>query len=157
MGADALGDMLDCVIDLTREGHQLLAAAPDIDVVQAPELSTLVFRFHDANEDTLSDAQWDALNREIRKRLSRSGEAIVAATKVSGRQYLKFTLLNPDTTRDDIAAVVELIRQHGQALVKAHHLAVSTTAQAGHGAPLADIPAASRRSHTTEAKESRHA
>ena len=157
MGADALGDMLDCVIDLTREGYQLLEAAPDIDVVQAPELSTLVFRFHDASEETLSAEQWDALNREIRKRLSRSGEAIVAATKVSGRQYLKFTLLNPETRQEDLAAVVELIRQHGQALVKAHHLAVSTTAQPNHGAPLADIPAASRRSHTTEAKESRHA
>ncbi|MEL0618755.1 pyridoxal-dependent decarboxylase, partial [Cobetia marina] len=70
------------------------------------------------------------LNREIPKRLSRSGEASVAATKVSGRQYLKFTLLNPDTTRDDIAAVVELIPPHGQALVKAHHLAVSTPAHA---------------------------
>ncbi len=157
MGADALGDMLDCVIDLTREGYQLLEAAPDIDVVQAPELSTLVFRFHDASEETLSAEQWDALNREIRKRLSRSGEAIVAATKVSGRQYLKFTLLNPETRQEDLAAVVELIRQHGQALVKAHQLAVSTTAQPNHGAPLADIPTASRRSHTTEAKESRHA
>ena len=157
MGADALGDMLDCVIDLTREGYQLLEAAPDIDVVQAPELSTLVFRFHDATEETLGAEQWDALNREIRKRLSRSGEAIVAATKVSGRQYLKFTLLNPETRQEDLAAVVELIRQHGQALVKAHQLAVSTTAQPNHGAPLADIPTASRRSHTTEAKESRHA
>jgi len=157
MGADALGDMLDCVIDLTREGYQLLEAAPDIDVVQAPELSTLVFRFHDASEETLSAEQWDALNREIRKRLSRSGEAIVAATKVSGRQYLKFTLLNPETRQEDLAAVVELIHQHGQELVKAHHQAVSTTAQPNHGAPLADIPAASRRSHTTEAKESRHA
>ncbi|WP_158772714.1 pyridoxal phosphate-dependent decarboxylase family protein [Cobetia sp. L2A1] len=133
MGADALGDMLDCVIDLTREGYTLLEAAPDIEVAQAPELSTLVFRFHTPSEASVTDAQWDALNRAIRKRLSASGEAIVAATKVSGHQYLKFTLLNPETTHEDLAAVVALIRQHGQALLN-----VQLAAQ------LADIPMATR-------------
>ena len=36
-------------------------------------------------------------------RCSRRGGAVVAGTKVDGRQYLKFTLLNPETTLDDIA------------------------------------------------------
>ena len=43
------------------------------------------------------------LNRHIRKALSASGEAVIAGTTVDGRHYLKFTLLNPETTVEDIA------------------------------------------------------
>ena len=37
---------------------------------------------------------------------------MVAATTVDGRQYLKFTLLNPQTTLRDIADVLDLIAEH---------------------------------------------
>jgi L-2,4-diaminobutyrate decarboxylase len=36
----------------------------------------------------------------------------VAGTKVAGRHYLKITLLNPETTVDDIAHVLDLIADH---------------------------------------------
>lgn len=36
---------------------------------------------------------------------------------VEGRQYLKFTLLNPETTLNDLRAIVELIRDHGARLL----------------------------------------
>ncbi|MFD0154483.1 pyridoxal phosphate-dependent decarboxylase family protein [Streptomyces sp. NPDC055721] len=112
MGADGVGELFDEVCDLAREGFELLAADPRYDVVVAPQLSTLVYRY--IPEAVTSPAEIDRANLYARKALFASGEAVVAGTKVDGRQYLKFTLLNPETTAADIAAVLDLIAGHAE-------------------------------------------
>ncbi|KQX17161.1 pyridoxal-dependent decarboxylase [Streptomyces sp. Root431] len=112
MGADGVGELFDEVCDLAREGFELLAADPRYDVVVAPQLSTLVYRY--VPEAVTSPAEIDRANLYARKALFASGEAVVAGTKVDGRQYLKFTLLNPETTVADIAAVLDLIAGHAE-------------------------------------------
>ncbi|MEU8588014.1 lysine decarboxylase DesA [Streptomyces sp. NPDC048664] len=112
MGADGIGQLFDEVCDLTREGWQLLAADPRFDVVVRPQLSTLVFRYIPAA--VTDPAGIDRANLYARQALFASGDAVVAGTKVGGRHYLKFTLLNPGTTADDIAAVLDLIAGHAE-------------------------------------------
>ncbi|WP_406861096.1 aspartate aminotransferase family protein [Streptomyces sp. HUAS MG47] len=112
MGADGVGELFDEVCDLARAGFELLAADPRYDVVVQPQLSTLVYRYIPA--DATSPAEIDRANLHARKALFASGEAVVAGTKVDGRQYLKFTLLNPETTVSDIAAVLDLIAGHAE-------------------------------------------
>ncbi|GHD99281.1 lysine decarboxylase DesA [Streptomyces alanosinicus] len=112
MGADGVGALFDEVCDLAAEGWKLLAADPRFDVVVEPALSTLVFRYIPA---TVTDpAAIDRANLYARKALFASGDAVVAGTKVGGRHYLKFTLLNPETTPADIAAVLDLIAGHAE-------------------------------------------
>ncbi|WP_405561163.1 pyridoxal phosphate-dependent decarboxylase family protein [Streptomyces sp. NBC_01180] len=122
MGADAVGGLFDEVVDLAEEGWKLLAADPRFDVAVEPQLSTLVFRYIPG--DVTSPALIDRANQYARKALFASGEAVVAGTTVNGRAYLKFTLLNPQTTLADIAAVLELLAEHagqylGETLVHA--------------------------------------
>ncbi|MFE0644866.1 pyridoxal phosphate-dependent decarboxylase family protein [Streptomyces sp. NPDC058877] len=112
MGADGIGELFDEVCGLAREGFELLAADPRYEVVVEPQLSTLVYRY--VPEATASPADVDRANLYARKALFASGEAVVAGTKVDGRQYLKFTLLNPETTTADIAAVLDLIAGHAE-------------------------------------------
>ncbi|MFE3324672.1 pyridoxal phosphate-dependent decarboxylase family protein [Streptomyces sp. NPDC059176] len=112
MGADGVGSLFDEVCDLASQGWQLLAGDPRYDVVVEPRLSTLVFRHIPAR--VTSPAEIDRANLYARKALFASGEAVVAGTKVDGRQYLKFTLLNPETTVADIAAVLDLIAGHAE-------------------------------------------
>ncbi|GHG29727.1 MULTISPECIES: pyridoxal phosphate-dependent decarboxylase family protein [Streptomyces] len=112
MGADGVGELFDEVCDLAAAGHDLLAADPRYDVVVEPQLSTLVYRY--VPEAVTSPAEIDRANLYARKALFASGEAVVAGTKVDGRQYLKFTLLNPETTVSDIAAVLDLIAGHAE-------------------------------------------
>ncbi|WNF27189.1 aspartate aminotransferase family protein [Streptomyces sp. C11-1] len=112
MGADGIGELFDEVCDLAAEGWKLLAADPRFDVVVQPQLSTLVFRYIPSG--VTSPAEIDRANLYARKALFASGEAIVAGTKVGDRQYLKFTLLNPETTAEDIAAVLDLISGHAE-------------------------------------------
>ncbi|MFF1506142.1 pyridoxal phosphate-dependent decarboxylase family protein [Streptomyces sp. NPDC058326] len=112
MGADGVGQLFDEVCDLAAEGFAMLAADPRYDVVVEPQLSTLVYRY--IPEAVTSPEDIDRANLHARKALFASGEAVVAGTKVDGRQYLKFTLLNPETTTADIAAVLDLIAGHAE-------------------------------------------
>ncbi|MFG2679253.1 lysine decarboxylase DesA [Streptomyces sp. NPDC048392] len=112
MGADGIGQLFDEVCDLAAEGWRLLAADPRFDVVVAPSLSTLVFRCVPAA--VTDPAGIDRANLYARKALFASGAAVVAGTKVGGRHYLKFTLLNPETTTADLAAVLDLIAGHAE-------------------------------------------
>ncbi|MFF8590672.1 lysine decarboxylase DesA [Streptomyces sp. NPDC015220] len=112
MGADGIGQLFDEVCDLAAEGWRMLAADPRYDVVVEPALSTLVFRYVPAA--VTDPAEIDRANLHARKALFSSGEAVVAGTRVGGRHYLKFTLLNPETTTDDLAAVLDLIAGHAE-------------------------------------------
>ncbi|MDX3262473.1 lysine decarboxylase DesA [Streptomyces sp. NPDC093228] len=112
MGADGIGQLFDEVCELAQEGWKLLAVDPRFDVVVRPELSTLVFRY--IPTAVTDPAEIDRANLYARKALFASGDAVVAGTKVGGRHYLKFTLLNPETTADDISAVLHLIAGHAE-------------------------------------------
>ncbi|KUO13740.1 lysine decarboxylase DesA [Streptomyces sp. DSM 15324] len=112
MGADGVGQLFDEVCDLAAEGWGLLAADPRFDVVVRPSLSTLVFRY--LPRAVTDPAEIDRANLHARGALFASGDAVVAGTKVAGRHYLKFTLLNPETTTADIAAVLDLIAGHAE-------------------------------------------
>ena len=112
MGPAALGEAFDSLIDLAQRAHQLLRAHPAIEVLHAPELTTQIFRF--VPRQSLSGPQLDDINAAIRKALFRSGNAIVAGTKVDGRQYLKFALLNPATTEADLEEVITLLAHYGR-------------------------------------------
>ncbi|MEU5046398.1 lysine decarboxylase DesA [Streptomyces griseorubiginosus] len=112
MGADGIGELFDEVCDLAAEGWKLLAADPRFDVVVEPTLSTLVFRYIPAA--VTDPAEIDRANLYARKALFASGDAVVAGTKVGGRHYLKFTLLNPETTVEDMSVVLDLIAGHAE-------------------------------------------
>lgn len=114
LGADAIGEHLDTVIDLADAVAAELTAMPDVDVAAAPQLSTIVFRHCPAG---LDEAALAAHNAAIRAELFDEGRALVAATKVDGRSYLKLTLLNPLATADDVLGIVAMVREVGERLV----------------------------------------
>ncbi|WP_327283529.1 MULTISPECIES: aspartate aminotransferase family protein [unclassified Streptomyces] len=115
MGADGLGSLFDEVIELAAAGWDIIDADPRFEVVVRPQISTLVFRYVPRPEgvDVRKDLV-DEANLHARKALFASGEAVVAGTKVDGDQYLKFTLLNPQTTTADITAVLDLLASHAE-------------------------------------------
>ncbi len=116
MGPVALGEAFDSIIALTQTAHQLLKAHPAIEVLHAPELTTQIFRY--LPRAGMNDTQVDDINANIRKALFRSGNAVIAGTKVNGRQYLKFTFLNPTTTAADVEDVIALIVHYGRERVR---------------------------------------
>ncbi len=117
MGPDAVGELFDRVVDLADEAWALLVTDPRFEVVTRPTLSAVVFRH--VGDGTLDDDELDRVNLAVREAVAASGAAMVAGTTVEGRHYLKLTLLNPRTTVDDVAEVLELLAAHGQRLTVA--------------------------------------
>jgi L-2,4-diaminobutyrate decarboxylase len=109
MGPDAIGELFDEVIDRAATAWDLISADPRFEVRGRSDLSTVVFRYLPTGP---AREFADEANLHARDALSASGAAVIASTTVDGRHFLKFTLLNPQTTGDDIASVVDLIATH---------------------------------------------
>lgn len=115
MGADAVGELFDRVIELASAAYELIATDTRFTVVTTSDLSTVVFRFAPSDAAELDPELLDAANLAARTALSANAEAMIASTVVDDRTFLKFTLLNPRTTLDDIAEVLELIAAYASA------------------------------------------
>ncbi|QYJ05110.1 aspartate aminotransferase family protein [Nocardioides panacisoli] len=113
MGADTIGEYLDAVIALTGQLHEAVRDLADVEVAAPPQLSTLVFRYAPPG---LGEEATGELNRRIRSVLFHRGSAVVAATRVDGRQFLKMTLLNPKATFDDLIGIIDEVRVVGEDL-----------------------------------------
>jgi glutamate/tyrosine decarboxylase-like PLP-dependent enzyme len=113
MGPDQIGGYIDTVVDLAREVGAALEADPAIELAAAPQLSTVVFRYRPAG---LSEDEADRLTPLIRTALYESGTAMVAATKVAGRCWLKLTLLNPMATTEQLLGICRRIALIGDEL-----------------------------------------
>ena len=103
-GAKTLGRMFEQLLATTKQVAATMGQMADIELALEPSLTTLVFRYLDP---ALDASALDQCNRHIRARLAESGRAMVAATKVQGHQYLKFTLLNPHTPVSSIEALLK--------------------------------------------------
>lgn len=114
LGRDKLGAMIDETIQLANHAAQFIRETPDLELMCEPQLSTVVFRYIAGEK-----SEADRLNCEIRRRLFDCGLAVIGHTRVHGRQYLKFTCLNPSATRSDMEGLIELVRSHGQAIISA--------------------------------------
>nr|WP_277628325.1 aminotransferase class V-fold PLP-dependent enzyme [Arsenicicoccus dermatophilus] len=128
VGADAVGRMIDDVIDLAYRVADRIEAAEDLELYSRPTLSTVVLRALPPDPGDrarfLEDPQLaDEVTRSTRRLLLDEGHSIVAGTTLDGRAYLKLTLLNPTATDDDLAAVLDDVsraarRAHEQVLVE---------------------------------------
>jgi L-2,4-diaminobutyrate decarboxylase len=113
MGPDTIGTYVDRVVELAGEVADALDVDPSIELAASPQLSTIVLRYR---PDGMSEDEADRLVPRIRATLYARGRAMVAATKVDGRHWLKLTLLNPLATADDILAITRQVAEVGDEL-----------------------------------------
>lgn len=113
MGPDTIGTYVDRVVDLAGEVGAALDVDPAIELAASPQLSAIVLRYR---PDGMSEDGADLLVPRIRTTLYERGRAMVAATKVDGRHWLKLTLLNPLATCDDILGITRQVVEVGDEL-----------------------------------------
>jgi len=107
VGADKLGEMYDDLLVLTNQVADLVKQNPHFDLCCEPLLSTVLFRLSDQGE--LSAEAFNQLHQTLRLQLLTSGDAVIAETKVDGKLFLKFTLLNPCLTLNDFDSLFSKI------------------------------------------------
>ena len=99
VGADTLGTMYDDLLALTAQVADLVKQNSKFELCCEPLLSTVLFRL--SEQGTLTDNEFNQLHQTLRLQLLTSGDAVIAETKVDGKLFLKFTLLNPCLTIED--------------------------------------------------------
>ena len=71
-----------------------------------PESNIVCFRHHPAG---LHDDALDSHNAALRKRIIESGEFYIVQTVLRGRTWLRTALMNPFTTIDHLAAMLDAL------------------------------------------------
>ncbi len=110
-GKKAIGSFLEKVHYLALDLYHSIKEDLDFEIAHKPELSTLVFRYKTPEVD--DNHIHDAINLYIKNTLFKSGQASIASTKLNDNLYLKFTLLNPKSTIDDLLDIIQMIKETG--------------------------------------------
>jgi len=105
-GADGLGALYAHLCETTRALHARLDAHPAFEPLHAPECNILCFRWVGVPNET-DDGRLDLVNARARARYNASGDGWVTATVLGGRRVLRATVMNPRTTREHLARLVE--------------------------------------------------
>lgn len=107
---------LEQVHHLTTDLYYAIKDDVTIEAFHKPELSTLVFRYK--AEGIIEGTLHNQINLHIKNTLFNSGKASVASTKCDGNLYLKFTLLNPENTIDNLLNIIKMIKDTGRVFVE---------------------------------------
>jgi L-2,4-diaminobutyrate decarboxylase len=100
-GTDAYRDAIEQTLTVAREGRALIDAAPHLRLLVEPDLSVLIFeRIGWAAEDYTA---WTA-------RLLDEQVAFVTPTRHGNQVCTRFAIVNPLTTRDDLALIIDSMR-----------------------------------------------
>lgn len=97
-GTDAYRDAVEETLRVAHAGAALIAAAAHLELVMEPDLSVVLFR----------RVGWDAAQYQAwSDRLLDAGIAFVTPTGWQGETLLRICIVNPRTTVDDIALLVD--------------------------------------------------
>jgi L-2,4-diaminobutyrate decarboxylase len=118
MGKQKLGYYTDRIIETTEQAACLIEDAGHFELLSHSDLGVLVFRYL---PQQVNDVDICAMNLHIKQTMFFNGEVLVASTKVNGRFYLKFTILNPLTTIKHIQNILTIIKKHGKDYEQRRH------------------------------------
>ncbi len=97
--------------DFARHVAERAHADPRLEVLAEPVLSICGFRYR-----TDGDHDWDAVNRQILRRLARETPVVVSSTLVGGSFVLRPCFINSRTALSDVDAFIDSVLQFGDEL-----------------------------------------
>jgi L-2,4-diaminobutyrate decarboxylase len=100
-GTDAYTKALEQTLSVTRAGRKLIEDADHVRLLVAPDLSVLIFE-----RIGWTDQEYQAWSAQLLD----EGFAFVTPTRHDGRVCTRFAIVNPQTTVDDLAQILESMR-----------------------------------------------
>jgi L-2,4-diaminobutyrate decarboxylase len=104
-GEELLGDYVDRVFGLARNLAAQIEASDDFKLAVEPPCNIVCFRYAPGGEPAADDVQ-----ERIRERVCRDGGFYLVKTRLRERVHLRVTLMNPLTTEEDLAALLQALR-----------------------------------------------
>ena len=112
-GADRLGRNVLYNRRCAQYLSHLVDTTPELELVAAPQLSILCFRYAPAS---LDEETVDDLNRRIRERLETEGDFLLSATDVHSRPVLRVCIINHATRAKHMDHLVQRVLELGAEL-----------------------------------------
>jgi L-2,4-diaminobutyrate decarboxylase len=100
-GTDAYRDAIEHTLEVAHAGAELIREADHVELVVEPELSIAVFRRIGWSPEQY--AAWS--DEQLREQRS-----FVVPTSWEGETVLRYCVVNPNTTVDDLADIIESLR-----------------------------------------------
>lgn len=111
-GDKFFGNYIDKMYDLAAEFNKDLSSAPDFESIVNPESNIVCFRY--LGQEASSNL--NDINRLIREKVIKRGKFYIVQAELNKKVWLRVTIINPQTTIDDLRALLDEIRECGVAL-----------------------------------------
>ena len=102
-GVGAFRAALDEKLDLAQYCYEALAAQPQLELIEPPELSTVVFRLRDGDDDA---------NRALFQAINATGRVFCSSTRLDGLFTLRVCILSFRTHREHVDELLDIIRDN---------------------------------------------
>ena len=102
LGERGMAEYVERQFQLTLEAYAYIRQLPDFECAVQPQANILCFRTK-SGDDTV---QLALLNQLIAQ-----GKFYLSTTAFNGKRYLRFVVMSPHTTMDDIKRLIDEIRQ----------------------------------------------
>ncbi len=116
-GQQLFEDLVDATFDLGKVFYEMLSDAPDFAPLHEPECNIVAFRHVPAELQGAPETKLSQFILDLRRELIHSGEFYIVQTKLDGQQALRVTIINPLTTREHLAKLLDAIRRTGRRLL----------------------------------------
>ena len=112
-GARGLGALVTQKLDLARDFAAQIKAQPDFELLTEPMCNILCFRHipGGARRDAMSVEMLNDHQAKVRQRVLASGKFFLVQTLIGEALYLRCTLMNAQTSGQDLERLLELIRK----------------------------------------------
>lgn len=114
-GVAAFAAHLDEKLQLARQAAQALRQVPGLELIDEPQLSTVVFRLSD-RPDAMGDL--DAETRELLRRVNHRGSVFLSPTTLNGRVWIRLCVLSFRSHEEHVAVAIRDIRASAAEIVE---------------------------------------
>ncbi len=102
-GKEYFAEYIEYIYDLARWFADTLEQSGDFKVLKRPESNIVCFRY------TATDGDLNQIQKNIRAKLLASEEYYIVKTEIDGQFYLRVTIINPLTAKEDLQALMQKI------------------------------------------------
>ena len=108
MGSTGLAEAVEHGFALARWVEDECRRNPDIEIVSPAQMAMVNFRYAPSG---LAEAQLDALNLDISRRMIESGYAGVFTTELDGKKVLRICAIHPEAKEEDMRGTVRRLNE----------------------------------------------
>ncbi|WP_019069003.1 pyridoxal phosphate-dependent decarboxylase family protein [Streptomyces hokutonensis] len=108
-GVNAFREALDEKLDLAEHVHDTLSGIAELEVLQRPELSTMIFRVRPVGGSRAAAERADAASRRLLERINGHRRIVLSSTVVDGRYTLRVCVVSHRTHHDRITEALQII------------------------------------------------